>query len=98
MYLSFDSATLTSNINNIDLEEIIDCFVEEIYVRVDRKNRKMTNRPAKICNNRSYLKRNRPTPIKKYIELENKEEIEYLLKESLVIDQDESPLVEAFNP
>jgi hypothetical protein len=30
MYLSFDSATLTSNITNIDLQQIIQCFALEI--------------------------------------------------------------------
>lgn len=30
MYLSYDTATLTSNIINIDIEEIIDCFAIEI--------------------------------------------------------------------
>ena len=43
MYLSFDSATMTSNINNIDLEEIIECFVEEIYTRIDQSHRKKQN-------------------------------------------------------
>lgn len=36
MYLSFDSATLTSNIHNIDLEEMIDCFVEEVHRLIDQ--------------------------------------------------------------
>lgn len=30
MYLSFDSATLTSNITNIDLQQLIQCFALEI--------------------------------------------------------------------
>jgi hypothetical protein len=30
MYLSYDSATLTSNIANIDIEEIIECYAIEI--------------------------------------------------------------------
>lgn len=30
MYLSYDTATLTSNIANIDIEEIIDCYAIEI--------------------------------------------------------------------
>lgn len=30
MYLSYDSATLTSNIANIDIEEIIDCYAIEL--------------------------------------------------------------------
>jgi hypothetical protein len=36
MYLSFDNATLTSNIANIDLEQIIECFATEIYLRLDQ--------------------------------------------------------------
>jgi hypothetical protein len=34
MYLSYDTATLTSNISNIDIEEIIDCFSIEIEKRI----------------------------------------------------------------
>ena len=34
MYISYDSATLTSNINNIDIEEIIDCYAIEIEKRI----------------------------------------------------------------
>ena len=34
MYLSYDTATLTSNICNIDIEEIIDCFAIEIEQRI----------------------------------------------------------------
>jgi hypothetical protein len=34
MYLSYDTATLTSNIQNIDIEEIIDCFAIEIEQRI----------------------------------------------------------------
>ena len=30
MYLSYDSATLTSNITNIDLSQIIDCLAIEV--------------------------------------------------------------------
>lgn len=30
MYLSYDSATLTSNIANIDIEEIIECYAIQI--------------------------------------------------------------------
>ena len=30
MYLSYDSATLTSNITNIDLSQIIDCLAVEV--------------------------------------------------------------------
>lgn len=30
MYLSYDSATLTSNIANIDIEEIIECYAIEL--------------------------------------------------------------------
>ena len=30
MYISYDTATLTSNITNIDIEEIIDCYAMEI--------------------------------------------------------------------
>ena len=73
MYLSFDSVTLTSNINNIDLEEIINCLVEEVYMKIDQTLKKKQN-ISKLYN-RSYLKKNKPTPVKKYIELENKEEI-----------------------
>ena len=29
MYLSYDTATLTSNISNIDIEEVISCFAIE---------------------------------------------------------------------
>ena len=65
MYLSFDSGTLTSNIGNIDLEEIIDCFVEEVFRLIDQNYRK---RCQPKVNNRSHLKRQRPTPpIKKVI-------------------------------
>jgi len=38
---------------------------------VDQNYRKKSN-ISKVFN-RSYLKKNKPTPIKKYIELENKE-------------------------
>ena len=34
MFLSYDTATLTSNISNIDIEEIIDCFAIEIERRI----------------------------------------------------------------
>lgn len=34
MYLSYDTATLTSNISNIDIEEIIDCYAIEIEQRI----------------------------------------------------------------
>lgn len=49
MYLSFDSATLTSNIANIDLEEIIECYAIEIesHLRSPRLNpekREKTNK------------------------------------------------------
>ena len=30
MYLSYDSATLTSNIKNIDLQQMTQCFASEI--------------------------------------------------------------------
>ena len=34
MYISYDTATLTSNITNIDIEEIIDCYAIEIEKRI----------------------------------------------------------------
>ena len=34
MYISYDSASLTSNMSNIDIEEIIDCFAIEIEQRI----------------------------------------------------------------
>lgn len=38
MYLSYDSATLTSNIHNIDLQEMTDCLVEEVYGLIDQRD------------------------------------------------------------
>ena len=40
MYLSYDTATLTSNISNIDIEEVISCFAIEI-------ERKIVHLPSK---------------------------------------------------
>lgn len=34
MYLSYDTATLTSNIQNIDIEEVIECYAIEIEKRI----------------------------------------------------------------
>lgn len=36
MYLSFDSATLTSNIINIDLQQLTKCFAMEIMHLIEK--------------------------------------------------------------
>lgn len=70
MYLSFDSATLTSNIHNIDLQEIIDCFVEEIYRFIDQNA--LTSRKSIKGFKRSERKKGIREPSCKYIEFNNK--------------------------
>ena len=34
MYLSYDTSTLTSNISNIDIEEIIECYAIELETKM----------------------------------------------------------------
>lgn len=79
MYLSFDSATLSSNINNIDLQQILDCFVDEIFLLMDKKIKRRS--PIKL----NQSKRRNNFGQEPLVKLQNKEEIQYLLKESLVI-------------
>ncbi len=88
MYLSFDSVRLTSNIGNIDLEEMIDCFVEEMYVKIEHEkvNEKVNVRRNKRIFNGKMWKQGKVNS-QKYIEFDtNKEEIEFLLKESLIFE------------
>jgi hypothetical protein len=47
MYLSFDSGTITSNIANIDLEQVIDCFAQEIILLI-KKGEKEGNSKSRL--------------------------------------------------
>lgn len=40
MYKSYDSAKITSNITNIDLQLMIDCLSHEIYEEIQRSSLK----------------------------------------------------------